>query len=145
MRRRAVPSQVVPGAETRGKPVRVERDACGHKGYDTTPRGARKECALQREGGHTVREGIHVKSVRGFGRLFGSGYEQPQSARHDAKFDRQASQWLAVHLGVGGRIGLDRFTNQTIRLPEIDAFFLAQIAEPKSRKVTEIAQAALRR
>src|SRR4029077_16541889 len=56
----------------------------------------------------------------------------------------QTGERFAVNLGIGRRIGLHRFANQAVGLPEVDAFFFAQIAEPQRGQVAEVLQAALR-
>src|SRR5438445_712906 len=72
-----------------------------------------------------------------------AGDQQAQGFRYDTKFDRQARQWFAIDLGVDW-FGVDRFADQAVGLPEIDALFLAQIAEPEGRQIAQIFQPALR-
>src|ERR1700757_439334 len=90
-----------------------------------------------------ARQEAFGKKPRCSARVAGAGDQQSQRTRHDTEFDRQASERLAVHLRVN-RFVVDRLADQAIGLPEIDAFFLAQIAHPQSWQVAEIFQAALR-
>src|SRR6185437_10585559 len=55
----------------------------------------------------------------------------------------QACERFTIDLRVNW-IRFNRLTHQTVGLPKIDAFLLAQIAEPKGRQVAQISQAALR-
>src|SRR5258708_15338183 len=72
-----------------------------------------------------------------------AGDQEAESVGHYAKFDWQARQWLAIDLGVDW-FGVDGFAHQAVGLPEMDALFLAQIAEPQCWQITQIFQPALR-
>ena len=61
----------------------------------------------------------------------------------DGKFDGQTGKRLAVHLGID-RVGVERLTDERFGFPEVDIFFLAEIAHPERGEIAEITQAALR-
>src|SRR5271165_365817 len=69
--------------------------------------------------------------------------EQLKRARHYGELNGQAGERLTVNLGIN-RVGVERFADERISLPEVDVFFLAEIAHPESRQVAKIAETALR-
>src|SRR6266481_2824874 len=69
--------------------------------------------------------------------------EEFQCAGDDLEFDGEASEWLAVDLGVNG-IFVERFANDGVGFAEVDTLGAAEIAHPQCRQVAQIAEATLR-
>ena len=110
------------------------------------PTTTRKQSTRQGVGSKSVSGDVHGQVLRGalpFAAAAYARHQQFQRPGHDRKLDRQASERLAIDLGIDG-IGVERFAHQRFCLPEVDIFFLAKIAHPERRKITEIAETALR-
>src|SRR5271165_5279449 len=138
-----MPTQIGDRSKACAEPIHVRHDAGEDDREHSAPLYVRKKAALQCERGESVGERVHgTLGCRGYS-VFRPGNQQPQRVWHNAEFYRKPGQWFAVHLRVGWGIALDRFANQAIGLPKIDALFLTQIAEPQRRQIAQILQAAL--
>ena len=60
----------------------------------------------------------------------------------DFELDGEAGEGFAVNLGVD-RICVERFADERVGLPKMDAFGFAEVAKPEGRQVAEIAQTTL--
>ena len=69
--------------------------------------------------------------------------EEFEGAGDDFEFDGKTRERLAVDLSVDG-FAVGGFAKSSVGFEEMNAFGVAQIAEPERGEITEIAEAALR-